>query len=123
MDAATLICEEWEKVSRESIAHCWVKSSVLPMAMSASVVSLQAEYWKVFACVEADVDEVLSLLRGTTLAREVVGAERQYDSREGMRAWLAAEDEEDTIVDTADLMVFSPDGVPGEEDGASGAED
>ena len=103
--------------------HCWVKSSVLPMAMSASVVSLHAEYWEVFASVAANVEEVLSLLRGTTLAREVVGVERQYDSREGMRAWLATDDEEETIADTAGLMVFSPDGVPGEEDGASGAED
>jgi len=39
MDAASLICEEWEKVSRESIVHCSVKSSGLPLAMSASVVS------------------------------------------------------------------------------------
>lgn len=66
---------------------------------------------------------MLSLLRGTTLGRETVGGESQYDAREGMRAWLAAEDEEETIVDSADLMVFPPDGVPGVKDGPSVAEE
>jgi len=84
-DAANLICEEWEKVSRESIAHCWVMSSVFPMAMSASVVSLHEEYLK---GLEADVDEVLSVFRGTALRREVVGSESQYDARDCTRAWL-----------------------------------
>eukprot|EP00168_Porphyra_purpurea_P010995 TRINITY_DN2757_c0_g1_i1.p1 TRINITY_DN2757_c0_g1~~TRINITY_DN2757_c0_g1_i1.p1 ORF type:complete len:274 (-),score=18.50 TRINITY_DN2757_c0_g1_i1:171-992(-) len=28
MDAATFVFEEWEKVTQESIVHCWVKSTV-----------------------------------------------------------------------------------------------
>jgi len=44
LDAATLISEEWDKVTSESIVHCWVKSTILHVSMNASVVALHAEY-------------------------------------------------------------------------------
>ena len=122
MDAATFIFEEWEQVTRESIVHRWVKSTILPASMNASVVSLHAEYRQGFASVEEDVDEVHSLLRGTSRGREVVGGEREHVARGGMRAWLAAEDEEEAIVDTADLIVFPPDEASRDMDEPSGDE-
>lgn len=39
MDAPTMIFEKWEKMTRESIVHCWVKSTVLPTSMNASLVA------------------------------------------------------------------------------------
>ena len=120
MDAATFTFEEWEQVTRESIVHCWVKSTILPASMNASVV--HSEYRQEIATVEEDVDEVRSLLRGTSLGREVVGGESEHDAREGMRAWLTAEDEEEAIVDTADLIVFPPDEAAADEYEPSGDE-
>jgi len=120
LDAATFISEEWDKVTGESIVHCWVKSTILPVSMNASVVALHAEYRQGFSSVEDDVNEVLSLLRGTSLGQEVVGGETEDDAREGMRAWFLAEDEEDAIVDTADLIVFQPGGALEDANGSSG---
>jgi len=52
-DAAKFILEEWVNVSREAIVHCWVKSSVFPASMNASMVPMHAEYRQVFSSVEA----------------------------------------------------------------------
>ena len=90
--------------------HCWVKSTILPVYMNASVVALHAEYRQGFSSVEDDVNAMLSIMRGTSLGQDVVGGETEDDAREGMRAWFAAEDEEDGIVDAADLIVFQPGG-------------
>jgi len=122
MNAATFIFEEREQGTRESISHCWVRSTILPASMNASAVSLHAEYRQGFSSVEENVDEVLSLLRVKSLGREVVGGESEHVAREGMRAWLAAEDEEEAIVNTADLIVFPPDEASGDEDEPSGDE-
>jgi len=86
LDAASLISEERDKVTSESIVHYWVKSTILPVSMSASVVALHAEYRQGFSRVEDDVNEVFYLLRGTSLGQEVVGGETEDDAREGMRA-------------------------------------
>jgi len=54
------------------------------------------------------VDVVPSAFWGTSLGREVVGGEREHYARESMRAWLAAEDADEAVVDTDDLMGFPP---------------
>jgi len=110
LDAAIFISEEWDRVTSESSVHCWVKSTILPVYMNASVVALHAEYRQGFSSVEDDVNAMLSILRGTSLGQDVVGGETEDDAREGMRAWFAAEDEEDAIVDASDLIVFQPGG-------------
>jgi len=106
--AATFIIEEWDKLSGEAIVHCSVKSTILPASMNASVVALHAENRKTFSIVEDDANDVLSLLRGTSLGKDVVKGETEDDAREGMRGWFAAENEEDASADTADLIVFQP---------------
>jgi len=94
LDAATLVAKEWEKVTPTSVLHCCLKSSILPLAMSASLTASEGEYRQMFASVEIYLDEVLALMRGTSLEREVIGDESEGDPREGMRAWFGAEDEE-----------------------------
>lgn len=116
MDASTIIFEEWEKMTIEAIVHCWVKSSFLPVSMNASLVSDHAEYRQGLASEAEDVQEVLTLLQGTSLGREVVGGESEHDAREGLRLWLAAEDEEDAFVDTADLIIIPPSDASGEDE-------
>jgi len=44
-------------------------------------------------------------MRGTSLEREVIGGESEGDPREGMRAWFGAEDEENAIVYTEDMII------------------
>ena len=109
LDAATLIAEEWEKVTQTSVLHCWLKSNIPPVAMSASLTASRGEYRQGFGSVESDLDEVLALMRGTSLEREVIGGASERDAREGLRAWLGAEDDEDAIVDTADMIALSSD--------------
>ena len=62
------------------------------------------------------MDEVRSLFRGTSVGREMVCGESEHDEREGMRALLAADDAEEAIVDTSDLIVFQPEAASGDED-------
>jgi len=108
-EAATLIAEEWEQVTATPVLHCWLKSSILPVAMSASLTASQGEYRQTLASVETYLDEVLALMRGTSLEREVLGGKSEGDAREGMRALFRAEDEIDTIVDTVDMITWSSD--------------
>ena len=92
-----------------TILHCWVKSTILPVTMTATLASSHGEYRHGFTSVESEVDEVIALMRGTVIGREVIGGETVCDAREGVRAWLCAEDEEDAIVDTANLITLSTD--------------
>eukprot|EP00170_Pyropia_yezoensis_P000526 contig_2669_g527 len=69
VDASTIIFEEWEKMTREAIVHCWVKSSVLPVSINASLASDHAEYCQGFTSEAEDVQEVLTPLEETSLGR------------------------------------------------------
>jgi len=73
LDAATLIAEERKKVTPTSVLHCWLMSNILPVAMSASLTASEGEYGQGFASVDTDLDEVLALMQGTSLEREVIG--------------------------------------------------
>jgi len=75
--------------------------------MSASLTASRGEYRQGFGSVESDLDEVLALMRGTPLEREVIGGASEQDAREGLRAWFGAEDDEDAIVDTAQMITLS----------------
>ena len=77
--------------------------------MSASLTASRGEYRQGFRSVESDLEEVLALMRGTSLEREVIWGASEQDAREGLRAWLGAEDDEDAIVDTADMITLSSD--------------
>jgi len=77
--------------------------------MSASLTASRGEYLQGFGSVESDLDEVLALMRGTSLEREVIGGVSEQDAREGLRAWFGAEDDKDAIVDTADMITLSSD--------------
>jgi len=50
-DVATLIAEEWEKVTPTTILHYWVKSTILPVPMTTTLVSSQGEYQHGFTSV------------------------------------------------------------------------
>ena len=53
----------------------------------------------------------------------MVRGETEGEARKGMRASSVAEDEEDAIVDTDDLIVFQPVGAIEDEHGPSGDDD
>ena len=115
LDAATLIAEELEKLTSTSILRCWVKSTILPVAMSASLAASHGEYRNGFANVENEVDEVLALMRGTSLGQDIIGGTSEGDAREAVRSWLDAEDAEEAIVDTANMITMSSDDWSGDE--------
>ena len=93
-----------------------MKSTILPVAISASLAASHGEYRNDFANVEYDVDAVLALMRGTSLGRDVIGRTSEGDIREGVRAWFDAEDAEDAIVDTANMFTMSSDDSSGDEE-------
>jgi len=115
LDAATLIAEKWEKAISTSILHCWVKSTILPVPMSASLAASHGEYRNCFSNVEYEVDEVLALMRGTSLGQEMIRGTSEGDAREAVRSWLDAEDAGEAIVDTANMITMSSDDWSGDE--------
>ena len=115
LDAATLIGEAWEKVTSTSILYCWVKSTILPVAMSASLAASHGAYRDGFANVEHEVDEVLALMRGTSLGQDMIGGTSEGDAREAVRSWLDAEDAKEATVDTAKMITMSSDDWSGDE--------
>jgi len=94
-------------VTPTKILHCWVKCTILPVPMTATLASSHGEYRHGFTSLESEVDEVIALMRGTVIGREAIGGETVCDAREGVRAWLCAEDEEDAIVDTENLITVA----------------
>lgn len=114
LDAARLIQEEWGAMTPASIVHCWVKSTILPLSMSAVVVSTHSEYTGGGDAISRDVDEVLSLLRKTTLGTDAFSGESVCDVRDGVMSWLAAEQGEEVILDTADVLSTSEEEQPTE---------
>lgn len=113
LDAAKLIRDEWEAMTAASIEHCWVKSKILPVTISASVVSAHAEYKGGFDSVGQDVEAVLALLRSTTLGADAFSGESAGDVRNGVVPWFAAEDGEQAILDTAELLSTVEASAPG----------
>ena len=86
LDAATLIVEEWEKVTSTSALHCWVKSTILAVAVSVFFATSHGVYRNGFANVEHDVDEVLALMRGSSLGQDMIGVTSEGDAREAERS-------------------------------------
>jgi len=115
LNPATLIAEEWEKVMSTSTLHCWVKSAILSVAMSACLAASHGEYRNGFVNVEHEVDEVLVLMRGTSLGKDVIGGTSEGDAHEAVRSWLNAEDAEEAIVDTSNMITMSSDDWSGDE--------
>jgi len=115
-DAATLVAEEWEATTPSSIAHCWIKSTILPAPMCARVVSEHGEYRAEGAGEAVAVQEIISLMSSTILGSSAFGGECPDNVQSGVGEWLHAEDEEDAILDTADMLVLSgePAGVEDE---------
>lgn len=115
LDAARLIHEEWDAVSASSIVQCWVKSTIIPPVMSALLVSAHGEYTGGFEVVGRDMDEVLALLKNTSLGREAFSGEQAQDVREGVRLWFGADDGENAILETVDAFATAADGTYTEE--------
>jgi len=71
-----------------TILHCWIKSTILPVPMTATLVSSRGGYRLGLTTVESDVDEAIELMQGTVIEREVIGGESGCDARESVGAWL-----------------------------------
>lgn len=106
-DASRLIKDEWDGTTAASIANCWVKSTILPAAMSDRVTSYHGEYTQGFSSVEQDLGHVLGLMRSTSLQNGAFGGESARDVEEAVVRLFDAEDGEDAILDTADMLTMA----------------
>jgi len=67
-----MVKEEWASITRECIVHCWAKAEVLGTIRTHDFLQEHGGYRRSFRAV-ADVDEVLSMLPGTTLGGVTLG--------------------------------------------------
>jgi len=72
MDVAIMVKEEWAAITRECIVHCWAKAEVLGTIRTHDFLKEYGGYRRSFRAV-ADVDEVLSMLPGTTRGDVTLG--------------------------------------------------
>jgi len=62
-------------VTSTSIFHCCIKSTFLPVSMSASLAASQGEYRHERSSAESEFDVVLLLMRGTSRGQKVIEGE------------------------------------------------
>lgn len=111
-DVAEIILEEWAAVSPAVIAHCWVKASVLPLAMEARILADYGDYRASLRPIAEDVSEVLDMMGGCALSQTCFGDGDRAENELAVEGWLGLEEDPHAIEDTVD-----------EECGVLGAED
>ena len=63
-DAAEIIKAEWDEVEPSTIAHCWVKSTILPSALTMDLTAVHGEYRLQSASIHTDIDSVVTRMAG-----------------------------------------------------------
>ena len=109
-DASEILLAEWEAVAPSTIAHCWVKSTILPAGVAMDVTALHGEYRGSSRALGTDVDAVVSLMGGCTFGsqsfRDTPTAAREM----AVQNWLTAEEDEGVLAATADRIAFDEGG-------------
>jgi len=88
MDVAVMVKEEWAAITRECIVHCRAKAEVLGTIRMHDFLKEHGEYRRSFRAVADDVDEVLSMLRSTTLGDVTLGGLSTGVQRTVVEEWL-----------------------------------
>ena len=102
MDVAFMVKEGWAAITRECIVHCWAKAEVLGTIRTLSFLKEHGEYYRSFRAVADDVDEVLSMLRGTTLGDVTLGGLSTNVQRTVVEEWLDIEEQPEGMISEAD---------------------
>jgi len=105
LDAARIIVEEWDKISAEQLANCWLRADLLSTEDAGEG---RRQFHKVQPVVEnaqQDVSELVALMANTSMAAEFDGI-TESTRASALRRWLRAEDEAAAVDETVD-MVFA----------------
>jgi len=116
-DASEIVKAEWEAVEPATIAHCWVKSTILPNGLAMDVTALHGEYRASSRSIAEDVSSVVTLMGGCGFGERAFSGSPMAVREEAVEKWLAAEDDEGVLAATAERMVFD------EGDGEDASED
>jgi len=102
-DVAQLILEEWEAVSPSTIAHCWAKACILPLAMEARLLADHGEYRASSRCIADEVREIIGMMGTCGIAQECFGEGDAAEKELVVEGWLGLEDDLHAIEDTVDV--------------------
>jgi len=102
IDEAVMVKEEWAAITRECIVHCWAKAEVLGTIRTHDFLKEHGEYRRSFRAVADDMDEVLSMLRGTTLGEVTLGGLSTGVQRTVVEEWLDVEEQPAGMISEAD---------------------
>jgi len=105
-DASEIVMEEWEAVEPSTIAHCRVKSTILPHALATEVTSLHGEYRASSCELGDDVNAVVSLLGDCRFGQEAFIYTPTPVSEMAVQDWLSMEEDEGVLAATADEIYF-----------------
>ena len=106
LDVARIIREEWACITAESIVRCWLKADCLPASSAAPLRAQHADYHNATTPpVAAIVDEITTLLRGTTLGSRLFPGTAVSGLPQGVLGWLCAETDPHVVEDTVDLAL------------------
>ena len=125
-DAAEIVLTQWDAVEPSTIAHCWLKSTILPAGVAMDVVALHSEYRSSSRSLGSDVTSVVSLMAGCGFGERAFGDTPATEREIAVEDWLIGEDDEGVRAATVDSIVFEEGGteaVDGMDDGVSSTSD
>jgi len=98
--------EEWEAVEPSTMAHCLVKSTILPHAPATEVTSLHGEYRASSHELRDDVNAVVSLMGDFLFGQEAFSDTPTPVREMAVQDWLSMEDDKGVLAATADEFNF-----------------
>jgi len=120
-DAVEIPLAQWAAIEPRTIAHCWIKSTLLPADVAAAVNAQHGEYSKSSHSVREDVEACADLMSGSEFGRAAFACGGAAASAAALKGWLRQEEDEGARAATADDIVWA--GKPAiEEEGSEGGD-
>lgn len=93
-----------------TIAHCWVKSIVLPSALTMDVTAVHGEYRLQSPSIPTDINSVVAQMAGCCFGERAFARTPAADRQTVAERWLSAEEDESVLAVSADSIVFEQEG-------------
>jgi len=108
LDAVQIIRTEWDKISTEQLANCWLKADVLPTEAAAEVRRQVHGPQPVVDNIYMDVSDLVALMANTSMSEEFTSVTESARAS-AVRRWLRAEDDAAAVDQTVDMVLASVD--------------
>ena len=105
-DASDIVTAEWDAVEASTMAHCWVKSTILPHAIETVVIALHGEFAASSRSLGTDGSSVVSHIEGCRFREKALGEDPAHARELAMQNWLTEEDDEEVRAATGDRIFF-----------------